>query len=103
MIRYGFALQDHRGTGADLSALTLAGHAGLLTVCRHNLRALGTMLRCCASARILMRISSDIIPLASHPQNTFDWRARLHEEFEALRAVLKKTGIGFPCIRSVRC
>lgn len=96
MIRYGFACKTIGVPGADLSALTLARATpeSMLAVCRHNLRALGTMLRYCASARIpLMRISSDIIPLASHPQNTFDWRARLHEEFEALRAVLKKTGI----------
>ena len=96
MIRYGFACKTIGVPGADLSALTLARATpeNMLAVCRHNLRALGTMLRYCASARIpLMRISSDIIPLASHPQNTFDWRARLHEEFEALRGVLKQTGI----------
>lgn len=96
MIRYGFACKTIGVPGTDLSGLTLARATpeNMLHVCRHNLRALETMLRYCASARIpLMRISSDIIPLASHPQNPFDWRARLHAEFASLRALLAETGI----------
>lgn len=96
MIRYGFACKTIGVPGADLSSLTLARATApnMLAVCRHNLRALEAMLRYCASARIpLMRISSDIIPLASHPQNTFDWRAELHDELQGLRAVLNQTGI----------
>ncbi len=96
MIRYGFACKTIGVPGADLSSLTLARATpeNMLAVCRHNLRALETMLRYCASAGIpLMRISSDIIPLASHPQNAFDWRAQLHDEFSSLRNVLAATGI----------
>ena len=96
MIRYGFACKTIGVPGADLSALTLARatQENMLAVCRHNLRALETMLRYCASARIpLMRISSDIIPLASHPQNPFDWRTHLHDELAALRDLLAATGI----------
>lgn len=96
MIRYGFACKTIGVPGADLSSLTLARATApnMLAVCRHNMRALEAMLRYCASARIpLMRISSDIVPLASHPQNTFDWRAELHDELQGLRAVLNQTGI----------
>lgn len=96
MIRYGFACKTIGVPGADLNGLTLARATpeNMLAVCRRNLRALETMLRYCATARIpLMRISSDVVPLASHPQNTFDWRARLHDELAGLRAVLAETGI----------
>ena len=96
MIRYGFACKTIGVPHADLSGLTLARATpdNMRAVCRHNLRALETMLRYCAAARIpLMRISSDIIPLASHPQNSFDWRQELREELTAARATLAQTGI----------
>ena len=96
MIRYGFACKTIGVPHADLTALTLARATdeNMLIVCRHNLRALANMLRYCAAVRIpLMRISSDIIPLASHPQNSFDWRARLQPELNDLRALLAQTGV----------
>ena len=96
MIRYGFACKTIGVSGANLTAITLARATpeNLLGVCRHNLRALETMLRYCADARIpLMRISSDIIPLASHPQNSFDWRQLLQTELASARATLAQTGI----------
>ena len=96
MIRYGFACKTIGVSGANLTAITLARATpeNMLGVCRHNLRALETMLRYCAEARIpLMRISSDIIPLASHPQNSFDWRQQLQAELASARATLAQTGI----------
>ena len=96
MIRYGFACKTVGVPQADLTAITLARatHENMRNVCRHNLRALETMLRYCAEAHIpLMRISSDIIPLASHPQNSFDWQRELHEELASVRATLAQTGI----------
>lgn len=96
MIRYGFACKTIGVPQADLTAITLARATpeNMLAVCRHNLRALETMLRYCAEAHIpLMRISSDIIPLASHPQINFDWQAQLQQELADVRATLAQTGI----------
>ena len=96
MIRYGFACKTIGVSGASLTAITLAKATpeNMLGVCRHNLRALETMLRYCAEARIpLVRISSDIIPLASHPQNSFDWQRELEQELASARATLAQTGI----------
>ena len=96
MIRYGFACKTIGVPHADLTALTLARATpeNMLAACRHNLAALANMLRYCLAVRIpLMRISSDIIPLASHPQNSFDWRAQLQPELNDLRALLAQTGV----------
>ena len=96
MIRYGFACKTIGVPHAELSGLTLARATpeNMSGACRRNLRALETMLRYCAAARIpLMRISSDIIPLASHPQNSFDWRAALQDELAAARATIAETGV----------
>ena len=96
MIRYGFACKTIGVAKANLTAITLAKAtpANMLGVCRHNLRALETMLRYCAEAYIpLMRISSDIIPLASHPQNCFDWQGELQDELASVRETLAQTGI----------
>ena len=96
MIRYGFACKTIGVPGASLTAITLAKATpeNMLGVCRHNMRALETMLCYCAEARIpLVRISSDIIPLASHPQNSFDWQSELEQELASARATLAQTGI----------
>ena len=96
MIRYGFACKTIGVPGANLTAITLgkATPENMRDVCCHNLRALEAMLRYCAEAHIpLMRISSDIIPLASHPQISFDWQNELHTELAAVRATLAHTGI----------
>lgn len=96
MIRYGFACKTIGVPHADLTALTLARATpeNMLAACRHNMAALANMLRYCRAVGIpLMRISSDIIPLASHPQNSFDWRAQLRPELDDLRAALAQTGV----------
>lgn len=96
MIRYGFACKTIGVPGGNLTAITLARATpeNMLGVCRHSLRALETMLHYCAGARIpLMRISSDIIPLASHPLCSFDWQQQLQAELASARATLAQTGI----------
>ncbi len=96
MIRYGFACKTIGVPGADQTTLTLAraDEENLLRVSRHNLRALGVMLRYCRDEGIrLMRISSDTIPLASHPDVTFDWKALLHEELATVKALIIDAGV----------
>lgn len=96
MIRYGFACKTIGVPQANMTGLTLAkaGEADMLRVCAHNLQALLEMLRYCRETGIrLMRISSDVIPLASHPQNSFDWRARLQAELALVRNELRQSGV----------
>ena len=96
MIRYGFACKTIGVPGASLTAITLAKATpeNMLGVCRHNLRALETMLCYCAEARIpLVRISSDIIPRASHEAIDFDWQAALRPELEKLAALARQSGV----------
>lgn len=96
MIRYGFACKTLGVPYTEQTSLTLARAdlAHLLKVSRHNLLALGRMLHYCHNAHIpLMRISSEVIPLASHPQVAFDWRHHLQAELKAARDMLQDTGL----------
>ena len=90
MIRYGFACKTVGLPGAAQSSLTLsrASRDNLLSVSRNNLGALETMLRYCHRQSLaLMRVSSDIIPLASHEAVHFDWQTELRSELESLAAL----------------
>ncbi len=96
MIRYGFACKTIGLPGAAQSSLTLsrADRDNLLAVSRNNLNSLETMLRyCCQQSIALMRISSDIIPLASHEAVQFDWQAELRPELETLAALARESGV----------
>ena len=96
MIRYGFACKTVGVPGADQTTLTLAraDEENLLRVSRHNLHALGVMLRYCRDEGIrLMRISSDIIPLASHPDVAFDWKGLLQKELAAVKNLIYDAGV----------
>ncbi len=96
MIRYGFACKTIGLPGAAQSSLTLAraSRDNLLAVSRNNLGALEAMLRYCRSQSLaLMRISSDIIPLASHEAVHFDWQAELRLELENLAALARQSGV----------
>ena len=96
MIRYGFACKTIGLPGAAQSGLTLsrANRDNLLAVSRHNLDALKTMLRYCQRQSLaLMRVSSDIIPLASHEAVHFDWQSELRLELEDLATLARQSGV----------
>lgn len=97
MIRYGFACKTVGVPGTAQTTLTLAraDEENLFRVSRHNLHALGVMLRYCRAEGIrLMRVSSDIIPLASHPDVVFNWQVLLHEELSAVKNLIAEA-----CVR----
>ena len=96
MIRFGFACKTIGVPGIVQNALILsrASEENLIRVSRQNIHALMHMLDYCRTAGIsLLRISSDIIPLGSHPAISFDWKNLLHEELEAVREKLSLSGI----------
>lgn len=96
MIRYGFACKTIGVPGADQTTLRLARADGeqLLQASRRNLRALGVMLRYCQTEGLrLMRVSSDVIPLASHPAVRFDWPGLLQDELTTIQALIAETGV----------
>ncbi len=41
----------------------------------------------------LYRISSDIIPFGSHPENTFDWQTRFSDKLKLIGDMISKAGI----------
>lgn len=60
----------------------------------HNLFALKNILLYNASHNIsVFRISSYIIPLATHQVNKLDWRSCFAEQFEAIASIIKKSGM----------
>ncbi len=66
----------------------------LLQISKHNIDALQNMVDYCNKVHIkLFRISSDIIPLASHPQIKFDWQNALHSELTLLGQKINETGL----------
>ncbi|MDD4701231.1 MAG: UV DNA damage repair endonuclease UvsE [Desulfovibrio sp.] len=96
MIRYGFACKTIGLPEACQTSLTLgrASHDNLLTASRTNLRALESMLRYCQQQSVaLMRISSDIIPLASHEAVQFDWQTELKPALAALAQIVRQSGV----------
>ena len=78
----GYACIHIGSEATKLSALRLANASAerLRAVIRKNLQALLAMLQYNAEHEIkLFRISSDIIPLASHPAMRVDWRSEFQE------------------------
>lgn len=62
----------------------------LLVTIRNNLDCLASMLRFNAEQGILFfRISSDLIPFASHPVCTADWEAKYADQFATLGAMIQ--------------
>ena len=65
-----------------------------ITTVRGNLACLHSVLEYNAINGILFfRISSDIIPFASHPVCTFDWQREFGEEFCALGDIIREHGM----------
>lgn len=79
-----------------IRSLTLknAEHDALLEVASHNLAALQRMVEYnrCAGIR-LFRISSDIIPFASHPDVDFPWRSLCAAELERAGKAIAAAGL----------
>ncbi len=85
----GYACVTRGVYGADQHALRLSAVADedrFLAVARANLSALGRIYDYNLSRGIrLFRVSSGLIPLASHPENPHDWAALLAPELAALK------------------
>ena len=96
MIRFGFACKVIGIPGTAQTGLTLAraSEENLLEVSRKNLFALGNMIKYCKTEGVaLMRLSSDTIPLASHPDISFDWKEQLRDELQTLKRQITQTKI----------
>lgn len=96
MIRYGFACKTIGLPEATQTGLTLgrASHDNLLAASRTNLHALKSMLLYCQQQSLaLMRVSSDVIPLASHEAVQFDWQTELQPELAALAEIVRQSGV----------
>lgn len=96
MIRLGYACKvlGVPGTATRTCTLKNATKEGVLAICRHNIQALQRMVAY-ASARGLglLRISSDIIPLASHPDMHSDWQGECAAELADIGAAVRASGI----------
>ncbi len=61
---------------------------------KNNLECLRRILQFNVEHRLLFfRISSDIVPFASHPINRFNWQKRFQEEFEEIGEFIIKNGM----------
>lgn len=82
----GFKLKSCRLSNSD--------EKNLIEITNHNLEVLSKMLIYNASNSIkLFRISSDIIPLASHPEVDFNWRDIFSAELKSLGELIVSSGI----------
>ena len=92
----GYACQiagrpDLKITSCRLKNATDARLRGIIT---SNLSALEKMIEYNITRGIrLFRISSDIIPFATHPINTIDWQTDYRNDFSRIGKKIKKTGM----------
>ena len=87
MIRFGYACKVLGVPQTNIRSCILknASPSNLLEISRHNLAALQRMVEYTRAQQIgLFRLSSDVIPLASHPDIQFDWQNLCGPELEAL-------------------
>lgn len=93
----GYACVTRGVHGADQHALRLAAVGDqdrFLATARANLAALGRIIEYNRSRGIrLFRVSSGLIPLASHPQNPHDWAGLLAPELAELRGRADGAGL----------
>jgi UV DNA damage endonuclease len=93
-VGYACILLGVPAAGLRSLALKRADYAQLEAVILHNLDVLQLILEYNARQGIyLFRISSDIVPLASHPAMDFPWRERLQSRLVAIGAQAKAAGI----------
>lgn len=96
MIRYGYACKTVGVPGCAQGGLTLARASAenLPAISRRNLAAVRRMAAYCRETGIaLLRISSDVIPLASHPEVRFAWRDLCAPELADLGRALREAGL----------
>lgn len=75
-----------------------ATEAKLLDLIEHNLKVLKSHLEYnIHHGNAMFRISSSLIPFASHPANTVDWVRVFSKELEALRTLIKDNKIRISC------
>lgn len=96
MIRLGYACKvlGVPGTATRTCTLKNATKEGVLAICRHNIQALQRMVAYTNARGLgLLRISSGIIPLASHPEVHSDWQHECAAELTALGEAIRASGI----------
>jgi UV DNA damage endonuclease len=74
--------------------LKFYSEARLKTSIKHNLDCLRRILQFNLEHKLFFfRISSDLIPFASHPINKFSWQKHFQDEFEGIGEFIIKTGM----------
>ena len=92
----GYACVHIGSSETKLRSLRLksATKENLISVTRSNLDALERMIEYNIENNIMLfRISSDIVPLGSHPANTLDWKSLFAERLERTGSRIKSSGM----------
>ena len=96
MIRIGFSCKVVGLSGIAMRCCTLrnASDARLVKLSSNNLDVLMLMVDYCYKNNIkLMRISSDVIPFASHERVSFDWRKIFGDRLDRIGKFISQTGL----------
>ncbi len=91
----GYACKIYGPPGWTLRSLTLktASRDRLVDITKDNLATLRRILGYNTDAGIrLFRISSDVVPLATHPEALFDWQKECRAELDETAAALAHSG-----------
>ena len=95
-MRIGYACVHIGSEKTKLRSLRLknADEKSLRNVISDNLDALERIIEYNKDNDIkLYRISSDIIPFGSHPDNAYDWQAQFSEKLRQIGEMITKAGI----------
>jgi UV DNA damage endonuclease len=93
-MRYGYACLNH-SVGATMKTFRLASYSPgrLVEAVRHNLDSLEKALRFNTEHGLLFfRISSTLVPFASHPICQFAWKETFKPRLKALGELIRSTG-----------
>ncbi|MCD8139143.1 MAG: UV DNA damage repair endonuclease UvsE [Planctomycetaceae bacterium] len=91
----GYACKIYGPPGWTLRSLTLktASRDRLVEVTKENLATLRKIFGYNTDVGVrLFRISSDVVPLATHPEAMFDWRRECRAELDETAAALARSG-----------